>query len=321
MKFYLILLLAFFTPLPLFAEPTEIRVFEPRVHTECAGGWVAAERGFYGNLPVQMLQEALDTSPFQNVVASVQEGKIAFGVGTPEDILRARERERLNLVAVSADFQSSPMRIISWKPIRSPKDLNGKFGVWNDRELKVKCAADKRRDKISITPQQPGEIKPWLAGAWPLASAMTYDELIIAQREVKKMGRIFYTLDYKDLGIDWVDHVLFTTEEVVKTYPEIVLAIVRARYKGFLWAFENFREALEILKKTDGQLSSGREIDALSPVKLLMITPETKRYGLGYIQPKKWEKLAKDLFKTGLLDRIPDVKSAFTESFPSGVLP
>jgi len=41
-----------------------------------------------------------------------------------------------------------------------------------------------------------------------MASAMTYNELITAQREMKKMGKTFYTVDYKDLGIDWMDNVL-----------------------------------------------------------------------------------------------------------------
>jgi NitT/TauT family transport system substrate-binding protein len=150
---------------------------------------------------------------------------------------------------------------------------------------------------------------------------MTYNELITAQREVKKMGKTFYTIDYKDLGIDWMDNVLFTTEEIIKKYPSVVQAVVTGRYKGFRWALENPREAFEILKKTNEGLDYAHEMDAVSPLKALMITPDTRKMGLGYINPKKWEKVAQDMVKGGLLDKMPDVKKAYTEKFQSGVIP
>jgi hypothetical protein len=52
-----------------------------------------------------------------------------------------------------------------------------------------------------------------------------------------------------------------------------------------------------------------------------MITADTKKSGLGYILPKKWENVAKDMSKAGLLDKIPDVKKVYTDKFPSGVVP
>ena len=62
-------------------------------------------------------------------------------------------------------------------------------------------------------------------------------------------------------------------------------------------------------------------MDAVSPMKALMITPDTKKNGLGYIQPKKWENIARDMLKAGLLEKSPDVKKGFSEKFPSGVIP
>ena len=128
---------------------------------------------------------------------------------------------------------------------------------------------------------------------------MTYNELITAQRETKKMGKTFYTTDYKDLGIDWMDNVLFTTEEIVKKYPDVVQAVVTGRYKGFKWALENPKETFEILKKINESLDFNHEMDAVDPMKALMITADTKKNGLGYIHPKKWENVAKDMFKAG----------------------
>ena len=62
-------------------------------------------------------------------------------------------------------------------------------------------------------------------------------------------------------------------------------------------------------------------MDAVEPMKALMITADTKKSGLGYINPKKWENVAKDMVKAGLLDKMPDVKKVYTEKFPSNVIP
>ena len=317
-------MLVMFISLPCHAvaQEKEVMVHEAWfVHMESAGGWVAMDKAFYGKAKVKEVQGGPGISPIQKVVAAVRAGNIAFGNDYPENIIRAREKEGIDLVALSVDFQTSAMRIISWKPIRSAKDIKGDMGIWIGYDAKAKCAVGKEWEKQFTIQNQGGDIKPWLAGAWPIASAMTYNELITAQREMKKMGKTFYTVDYKDLGIDWMDNVLFTTEDMIKKYPEVVQAVVTGRYKGFQWALGNPKETFEILKKINEGLDFGHEMDAVAPMKALMITPDTKKNGLGSILPKKWENVARDMFKAGLLEKMPDVKRVYTEKFPSGVMP
>jgi len=319
---WLCLVLLVIIGLPFSATAQEAIVHEAWfVHMESAGGWVAVNKGFYGKVQVKEVQGGPGVSPIQKVVAAVRAGNIAFGNDYPENIIRAREKEGIDLVAVSVDFQTSAMRIISWKPIKSAKDIKGDFGIWIGYDAKAKCAVGKGWEKQFTIQNQGGDIKPWLVGTWPLASAMTYNELITAQRETKKMGKIFYTKDYKELGIDWMDNVLFTTEEIIKKYSDVVQAVVTGRYKGFQWALENPKETFEILKKINEGLDFAHEMDAVDPMKALMITPDTKKQGLGYIQPKKWESVAKDMFKAGLLEKMPDMKKVYIEKFPSGVMP
>jgi NitT/TauT family transport system substrate-binding protein len=150
---------------------------------------------------------------------------------------------------------------------------------------------------------------------------MTYNELITAQRETKKMGKTFYTVNYRDLGIDWMDNVLFTTEEILRKYPDVVQAVVTGRYKGFQWALQNPKETFDILKKINDGLDMAHEMDAVDPMKALLMTADTRKSGLGYINPKKWENVAKDLAKAGLVDKMPDGKKVYTEKFPSNVIP
>jgi NitT/TauT family transport system substrate-binding protein len=118
-----------------------------------------------------------------------------------------------------------------------------------------------------------------------------------------------------------MDNVLFTSEEIIKKHPDVVQAVVTGRYKGFLWALENPKETFEILKKINEGLDFPHEMDAVAPMKALMITSDTKKNGLGYVLPKKWEKVVTDLFKAGLLEKMADVKKIYTEKFPSNVMP
>jgi NitT/TauT family transport system substrate-binding protein len=317
-----LVLLLVFVAFPLSVIAQEVIVHEAWfVHMESAGGWVAADKGLYGKVKVKEVQGGPGISPIQKVVAAARAGNIAFGNDYPENILRAREKEGINLVVVSVDFQTSAMRIISWKEIKSAKDIQGDFGIWIGYDAKAKCAVGKGWEKQFTIQNQGGDIKPWLMGNWPLASAMTYNELITAQRETKKMGKTFYTADYKDLGIDWMDNVLFTTEDIVKKHPDVVQAVVTGRYKGFKWALENPKGTFELMKKINEGLDFNHEMDAVDPMKALMVTADTKKSGLGYILPAKWENVGKDLFRTGLLDKMPDAQKAYTEKFPSGVMP
>ncbi len=323
-RFLSFFVLAGMISLPCYAigQEREVLVYEAWViHMESAGGWVAMDKGFYGKVKVREVLGEPGISPIQKVVAAVKAGSIAFGNDYPENLIRAREREGIDLVALSVDFQSSAMRIISWIPIRSSKDIKGDFGIWTGYDAKVKCAVGKGWEKQFTIQNQGADIEPWLAGTWPMASAMTYNELMTAQREMKKMGKRFYTIDYRDLGIDWMDNVLFTTREILKRYPDVVQAVVTGRYKGFQWALENPIETFDILKKTDDGLNLAHEMDAVGPMKALMFTPDTRRNGLGYVLPGKWENVAREMFKAGLLDKMPDVKKAYTEKFASGVFP
>jgi NitT/TauT family transport system substrate-binding protein len=323
-RFFSFLVLLGIIGLPVHAvgQQKEVLVYEAwLLHMESAGGWVAADKGFYGKVKVKEVQGEPGSSPIQKVVAEVRAGNIAFGNDYPENIIRAKEREGIELVALSVDFQTSAMRIISWKPIKSAKDIRGDFGIWIGYDAKAKCAVGKGWEKQFTIQNQGEDIRPWLAGIWPLASAMTYNELITAQREVKKMGKTFFTIDYKELGIDWMDNVLFTTEEIVKKYPDVVQAVIAGRYKGFLWALENPKETFELLKKVREDLDFLHEMDAVAAIKALMITPDTKRNGLGYILPRKWDQVAREMFKAGLLEKMPDVRRIYTERFSSNIMP
>ena len=171
---YFVLLTVISLPCYAIGQEKEVIVHEAWfVHMESAGGWVAVDKGFYGKVKVKEVQGGPGISPIQKVVAAVRAGNIAFGNDYPENIIRAREKEGIDLVAVSVDFQTSAMRIISWKPIKSAKGHQGRLRHLDWIRCQGKMCRGKRLGK-TVHHSKPGRGYQTLAG-WDLATGLCDD--------------------------------------------------------------------------------------------------------------------------------------------------
>jgi len=316
-----VLLLGVMVALPLGAAAQEAVVHEAWfVHMESAGGWVGVEKGLYGKVKVNEVQGGPGISPFKRLLPPSEPERLPSGMTIPR-ILSGHGKKRDRSGGCQCGFPDERDEDHQLEPDQIRQRHQGQLWDLDRIRREGKCAVGKGWEKQFTIQNQGGDIKPWLVGQWPLASAMIYNELITAQRETKKMGKTFYTTDYKDLGIDWMDNILFTTEEIVKKYPDVVQAVVAGRYQGFKWALENPKETFEIMKKINDGLDLSHEMDAVGPMKSLLVTADTKKSGMGFIQPKKWENIGRDLFKASLLDKMPEVKKVYTDKFASNVIP
>ncbi|MGH2399387.1 MAG: hypothetical protein ACRDF6_06035, partial [bacterium] len=60
------------------------------IHNESMGDPVAVEKGFFGNLQVQVIGGGPGLSPIDRVMAKARAGEIVFGVDYPYNLLEAR---------------------------------------------------------------------------------------------------------------------------------------------------------------------------------------------------------------------------------------
>lgn len=291
------------------------------IHAESIGDPVAVDKGFYkaAGLDVKVVAGGPGLSPIDRVMAEAKNGGLVFGIDYPYNLLEARNKQKLPLVILSADFQGSAMQILSWKPINKISDVSGNFATWIGYDKPIKAAIGKGwEQKIQIVNQQgdPATLGGWLAKQYQYASAMIYNEVMVAQKSAKDK---YYLYSYKDFGVDWPENVLFTTEDVLKKYPDEVKKFVEARYKGYKFSFDNPEEAGKILAKYNPNLDIPFELKGLEQIKKLMVTDETKKYGLGYVDAKKIEKMASQLLAAGLLDNAST--AGFIRATPSNVKP
>jgi NitT/TauT family transport system substrate-binding protein len=303
---------------------TKVTVFEAWfIHNESMGSPAAVEKGLFEGLDVKVVGGGPGLSPIDRVMAETKGGGIAFGVDYPYNLLEAREKQKLPLVVVSTDFQKSAVRLLSWKEIKSAKDIEGTVATWigYDKQVKAAIGPDWAK-RIKIVNQQgdPATIGSWLKKDYPFAHAMIYNELLVAQRNAKEK---YWAYSFTDFGIDWPENMVFTTEDVVKKHPKVVQAFVTGRYKGYKHALANRDEAVQTLLKYNSNLKGQEkhELEGMEAIASVMVTAESKAKGLGHTDAAAWDRVSRDLTKAGFYSAAPNVKAAYTTEFPSGVTP
>lgn len=291
------------------------------IHNESMGDPVAVDKGLFGNLQVQVIGGGPGLSPIDRVMAKARAGEIVFGVDYPYNILEAREKQRLPLVVVAHDFQKSAVHILSWKALSSARDIQGTVATWigYDKQVKAAIGADWAK-RIKIVNQQgdPATIGAWMKKQYQFAHAMGYNEVLVAKRLVKEK---YYVYPIAQLGPDWPENVVFTTEDIVRKYPQVVQQFVTGHYKGLDYALKNREEAAAILLKYNKNLDKAHELEGMDFLQSIIVTGAAKTNGLGYIDAAGWERMAADLVKIGVFSSKPNATAAYTTKFPSGIKP
>ena len=290
------------------------------IHNESMGDPVGVEKGFFGNLQVQVIGGGPGLSPIDRVMAKARAGEIVFGVDYPYNILEAREKQKLPLVVIAHDFQKSAIHLLSWVPSKSAKDVKGTVATWIGYDKQIKAMIGPGWDKqIKVVNQQgdPATLGAWVNKQYQFAHAMGYNEVLVAKRVVKEK---YYVYSYaNDFGMRWPENVDFTTEDIVRKYPQIVQQFVTGHYKGLQYALSYRDEAAGILLKYNKNLDKTHEVEGMEFLASIIMTPDTGQYGLGFVDPAAWNRLVKDLAAAKILAAPPNVTAAYTTQFPSGV--
>ncbi len=291
------------------------------IHAESIGDPVAVKKGFYrdAGLDVRVVPGGPGLSPIGRVLAEARSGNLVLGIDYPYNLLEARQKQGLELVVLAADFQESAMRILSWKKVESPADFRGQFATWIGYDKPIKAVIGKGWEtQIQIVNQQgdPATLGGWIAKQYDFASAMIYNEVLVAKKVVKEP---YFVYSYKQFGVDWPENVLFTTQSVLEKFPEKVKAFVHARYQGYKYALANPDEAGDILLTYNPNLDKAFELTGLEQIRTIMVTDSSRANGLGYLDTAKLETMTKQLVAAGILDS--EDMSGFAHPVASGVMP
>ena len=214
-----------------------------------AGYYAAYEKGFFQEegLDVEIHHVGLYSS--KSAVQCLLEGDVDFIVSSPVQALLARETLGADFKNVLQVTQSTGLMIVSNKPVTNAKSLEGlKIGRWKTGIGEI-CEICCRTNGITVNwvPFLNG-INLFVSGAVDATLVQSYNEYY---QLIEAMGDIpeDHCFRFSDNGFDIPEDGVYVTGEYLEKNEETVRKFCRAVMKGWLWAFSNREEAIDIVMK------------------------------------------------------------------------
>jgi ABC-type nitrate/sulfonate/bicarbonate transport system substrate-binding protein len=118
--------------------------------------------------------------------------------------------------------------------------------------------------------------------------------------------------DAADFGIPTLGLTYVTSEEILKTQPELLTRFLRAALKGIQYASEHIDEAVDIVLKYTGPETDPQHMRYMLETELADAQgKETTTYGIGWQTHNQWQSLADLLIQYDAMPPV-DVDKSFT---------
>lgn len=292
------------------------------------GFYTAIEKGYYTRegLTVDVISgEGSGVS-----LKGVATGRAEIGLADAGALVVGRSRG-LKVKIVGAFFERTPMVIFVLKSsgIQAPKGLAG-------RTLAAPVASTSRilfpafAKAVGISPDSvkwlaitPAAEVPTLmtkkADAIPTYSTLQPD-FENAARSVGTESRMFW---YADYGLDLYGLSVIGSDEWIRAHANIIRAFLKASYEGIRWAMEHPAEGVDLLLKSRPVLDREKTLARwrLALEQRLMVSPISKKHGLGHLDPKKMEFTRSIVSEYMKVERPVTTDELYTNQFLPGILP
>lgn len=225
-----------------------------------AGMYVALDKGFYEKegLKVKFLEyeEGLDQNK------EVAEGKVEFAISTPIEMLDAVDKGS-KIEAIAVVHQISPYAFASLKPenIQSPQDFSGKvlgaMGGSREAYTKYNFLLSKHSAKATIKELgfEKNEVEHLLGGASDVVDLYRTDQPYLFQME----GLEYDLILPENYGIRTYGDIIIASSDFLSQNPDIAKSFLSATFRGWEYAFEHEKEAVEIVTKYQNELYADRK--------------------------------------------------------------
>ncbi len=277
-----------------------------------AGFYYAKEAGYYSQrgLDVTLQPGGVDYPAIQMVAS----GSDQFGVTGADQILIARDKG-VPVVAVACIYQKTPFVLFSLKSsgITSIKSFPGKrIGVklGGNEELTYRAMLEKAGVSSKGFTEVPVkfDISPLLDGQVDVWPGYSINEPITAEEKGYAVNLILPS----DYGIHFYADVLFTTESLVRTHPDVVAAVTQATVQGWQEALLHKDQAVAYTLRYGSQLTKEHEMKMLI-ASAPLIAPQGR--AIGSMDAAVWKEMDDTMVAEHFLSHEVDVAHAFATEF------
>ncbi|HEY1785425.1 MAG TPA: ABC transporter substrate-binding protein [Pirellulales bacterium] len=276
------------------------------------GGYFAAQaRGFYQEAGLEVTIQSGGVS--SRMIEEVALGRSDFGISNADNILFARA-QNLRVVALMAPLQDSPRCLIAHRASGIER-----FDQLRDVTLAMTpgaAFADFLRWKLPLPGvhivQYTGNVQAFLLDPRYVQQGYTFSEPYLARQN----GADPQVLLVSELGFNPYTSLLFTTEKMVATRPDVVRRFVAAAVKGW----QDYLVDPEPTNQLIQQRNRVIDLEALAygahEIGPLIVAEEAGQAGIGAMTLDRWATLEHQLVESGQLAAgAVDPPRAFTTEF------
>jgi len=281
-----------------------------------AGYYVALYKGWYRDEGLELTIRPGD--PDITTVDQVATGTSDFGTAFLTDLSVAIEKGK-PVISIAQIQQMNGLLLIAKKSsgIRRPEDFIGKrIGVWGsswEAQLNALLAKERiSREDVQIMPQG-FDMQSFLNGDLDIASAMVYNEYHQVLESGMKMQDI-NIIDYTLYNLGFPGDTLFASCRLTQENPELCVKMVRASLRGWQYAMENPKEAVNIVLKYDksGQLNREHQLSMMREISGLVKVPWRE---VGYTDQNTVQQMVNILLRYKVFEEPLPPEKIYTNKF------
>lgn len=287
---------------------------------EYAFFFTGKEKGIFDkhNIDVDIREGKGSVAAMQSVANKYD--TFGYSGGAPYLLSRSKGMP-IKMVAVM--LQKGPQVLLSWpdKPVRAPKDLEGKSIILTPGDgfhaLWPAFLAGNNIDR--------GKVKEVNLGVDVRGRAFLQRQADVSPEYVtsavlpleEKAGVEFVKLYLADLGWDTINNGIFVHEDTIKENPDLVKRFVAAALEAFAYTAKNLEEATEIMQPKLGGQSRTVVRKQIEATAALAHTQRTAGKPLGWSHPDDWKDSLDLIIKGGHVkpNEIREVEYYFTNDF------
>ena len=136
---------------------------------------------------------------------------------------------------------------------------------------------------------------------------------------LRRMGFPVNVIDPADYGIDVMGQLWTTHRDLLAAEPDVYQRFVKAALKGLYYAFDNAKEATDIVMRYASTADRAHQEYMLSTEKESTLTAQTRQYGIGWQTVDQWSKLQDGFASFGLIVKKVDPQTYFDDAIQKSI--
>jgi NitT/TauT family transport system substrate-binding protein len=275
-----------------------------------AGFYLAQDQGLYAaaNLDVGIL-------PFSSTSSldMVLQGKAAFGISSADVLLQQRAQGK-PVVAIATVYQRNPLGFaaLAESNIVRPQDLVGKrvsldpTGTSPFMLQAMLASQGLDKSQVTIIPRTDFTNDALIKHEVDVIDVYFHNQPV----ELEQMGYTVTTVLAADYGIEVYAVTLFTTEEMIRTQPDVIQGLVTATIRGYQAVVKDPAAAITHVLRRDPELNADIKTKSLERAVQLMNPRQP-----GMMTDEGWQGAYQTLQSQGVISQTVEVSHTYTLRF------